>query len=100
MKNTIIKMNYKGLTAHVSIHYVDPFDIEEYDCSGNPIIVDKFREKLEEKPSGYFIGSCSSNNIEHFIQSAYRVSKAFEGLEYTVINPPEFGGDNDPNAIY
>ncbi len=100
MNNTMIKMNYKGLTAHISIYYLDPFQVERYECLGEGMIVAEFEQMLEEDPSGYFIGPCSSSNIEHFIQSAYRVSMTFEGLEYKVINPPDYGVESDPNTVY
>ena len=99
MNNTVIKMNYRGLKANISIHYLDPFAIKGYECFGEDLIVKMFKEKLDEGPSGYFIGPRSSNNIEHFIHSAYQVNMAFD-VEYTVINPPDYGVESDPNTDY
>jgi hypothetical protein len=99
MNNTVIKMNYRGLLANISIHYLDPFAIERYECFGEVLIVKMFKEKLDKEPSGYFIGPRSSNNIEHFIHSAYQVNMVFD-VEYEVLNPPDYGVDSDPDTIY
>lgn len=100
--NTTIHFRYGSLMAQVQISYTDPFSIDSYEFSGEEMILNIFKSKLKEEPSGYFVGPADRLNIEHFFHSAYQCKRSFEKMEYAVVNPPDLGGDDsdDPDVVY
>ena len=88
MNTTTIVLKYGQLKAQVLVHYVDPFEIDSYELEGNDQLLSVFLNKLFETPNGYFIGPCSSKNIEHFLHTAQLAKFTFQGLRYEVLNRP------------